>query len=252
MVKGLELFKDHFRNFGDSYVLIGGVACDLLLSEAGLTARQTKDLDIVLRVGSLEEDFEETLWNFILDGKYQHKKKSTGENQYYRFEEPQTADYPAQLELFSRVPDSILVDKFAHLTPIPTEEDISNLSAIILSDEYYQFLHEGIMNLDGLSIVRSEYLIPLKAKAWLSNTERKESGQFVKDEDITKHKNDVFRLFQLLSSDDVVELPGSIKDDLKEFFSQMEEQDIDFKNLGLRDMDLNSVQVKIRDIYDLE
>jgi hypothetical protein len=29
MVKGIELFAGHFKGFEDSYVLIGGSACDL-------------------------------------------------------------------------------------------------------------------------------------------------------------------------------------------------------------------------------
>jgi len=31
MVKGLDLFRDHFRDFTDRYVLIGGTACDLVM-----------------------------------------------------------------------------------------------------------------------------------------------------------------------------------------------------------------------------
>ena len=48
MVKGLGLFKEHFRPYTDRYVLIGGTACDLAFEEAGLSFRATKDLDIVL------------------------------------------------------------------------------------------------------------------------------------------------------------------------------------------------------------
>jgi hypothetical protein len=29
MVKGLDLFREHFREYADRYVLIGGTACDL-------------------------------------------------------------------------------------------------------------------------------------------------------------------------------------------------------------------------------
>jgi len=29
MVKGLEIFRNHFADFSGSYVLIGGTACDL-------------------------------------------------------------------------------------------------------------------------------------------------------------------------------------------------------------------------------
>jgi hypothetical protein len=36
MVKGLEVFREHFRNFADRYVLIGGAACDIAMTGAGL------------------------------------------------------------------------------------------------------------------------------------------------------------------------------------------------------------------------
>ena len=36
MVRGLDLFRAHFRDFADRYVLIGGTACDLVMDEAGL------------------------------------------------------------------------------------------------------------------------------------------------------------------------------------------------------------------------
>jgi len=36
MVRGLDIFADHFSDFKDSYALIGGAACFLLLSDAGL------------------------------------------------------------------------------------------------------------------------------------------------------------------------------------------------------------------------
>ncbi|GBD92471.1 hypothetical protein BMS3Abin05_00043 [bacterium BMS3Abin05] len=36
MVRGLEIFKTFFRDHSDKYILIGGAACDVLFSEAGL------------------------------------------------------------------------------------------------------------------------------------------------------------------------------------------------------------------------
>jgi hypothetical protein len=71
MVKGLGLFREHFREYADRYVLIGGTACDLVMSEAGLDFRATKDLDIVLRVEALDRVFVEAFWTFVRDGKYQ-------------------------------------------------------------------------------------------------------------------------------------------------------------------------------------
>lgn len=57
MVNGLEHFRKHFAPYVDQYVLIGGTACTVIMQEAGLDFRATKDLDIVLYVEALHENF---------------------------------------------------------------------------------------------------------------------------------------------------------------------------------------------------
>lgn len=251
-MKGLDLFKEHFSNYRDSYVLIGGVATYLVLNDVNLEARATRDFDIVLRIEGLDKDFVKDFWAFIEKGKYQIRGKLTGEHQYYRFKNPETEGYPDILELFSRIPDILSLSEGAHLTPIPTDEGLSSLSAIILDRDYYEFLHSGVMDFEGLSIVGAEYLIPLKAKAWLNNTDRFEKGEDVKSKDIRKHKNDVFRLHQILDPEFDVEVPESIKDDLGEFCSRMEKEKINLKALGLDKFDKKTVLQDIREIYNLD
>ena len=56
MVKGIEIFEKHFTGQEGKYVLIGGAACDLAMSEAGLPFRATKDLDIVLIIEYFDEE----------------------------------------------------------------------------------------------------------------------------------------------------------------------------------------------------
>ena len=57
MVRGLDTFARFFAGDEARYVLIGGVASPLVLEDAGLQARATKDLDIVLCVESMDADF---------------------------------------------------------------------------------------------------------------------------------------------------------------------------------------------------
>jgi len=54
MVKGLNLFKDYFKGFEACYTLVGGTACDYWLSELGLRARTTKDLDMVFIIEAFD------------------------------------------------------------------------------------------------------------------------------------------------------------------------------------------------------
>lgn len=77
-------------------------------------------------------------------------------------------------------------------------------------------------------------------------------GETVDSKSIKKHKNDVFRLYQILNPDFDGEVPGSIKDDLREFSSRMEKEENDFKSLGLGSTDLKSILADIRKIYDLD
>ena len=252
MVIGLDLFKEHFRSYADRYVLIGGTACELALGEAGLPFRATKDLDIVLCIEALDKTFVEAFWGFVRAGKYKVQQKATGSRQFYRFKEPVTKGYPFMLELFSRAPDMLRLADDSHLTPIPSDEEIASLSAILLDDDYYYFLHGGKKDLDGLSFVGPEHLIPLKALAWLDLTRRKKQGEAIDSKAIKKHKNDVFRLYQILNPDFDGEIPDKIKNDLREFLSLMKTERIDFKSLGLGSMDLDSVLEDIRRIYVID
>lgn len=176
MVKGFDKFREQFRAHADQYVLIGGAACDLLMEEAGLEFRATKDLDIVLSVEALNVSFVRAFWEFVRVGKYQVQQSETGERRYFRFLKPENNEYPFMLELFSRKPDILGLAEDAHLTPIPVDEEISSLSAILINDAYYAFLHSGKRTIDDIPIVSPEHLIPLKARAWLDLTRRKELG----------------------------------------------------------------------------
>ena len=172
MVKGLNIFRVHFQNFADRYVLIGGTACDIAMTGAGLPFRATKDLDIVLCVEALDTAFVQAFWAFVRAGNYQAQEKSTGQKQFYRFQKPTNENYPFMLELFSRQPDVLQVAEGSHLTPLPMEEDVSSLSAILMDADYYGFIQAGRQQVGGLPVVGAMHLVPLKARAWLDLTQR--------------------------------------------------------------------------------
>jgi hypothetical protein len=252
MVRGLDLFKSHFAGYGDRYILIGGTACSILLEEAGLDFRATKDLDIVLCIEALDADFVRAFWEFIRAGSYQVQQKSTGEKQFYRFKNPEDPGYPFMLELFARKPELLSIADDSHLTPIPIDEDVSSLSAILLNDDYYEFILSGIQKVDGLSLVTAEYLIPLKAIAWLELSKRKADGDAIDSTDIKKHKNDVFRLYQLVTPSAKIELPVSIREDMRRFLDRVaEDAPIDTRQLKIR-ASAEEVLEAIKRLYSLE
>jgi hypothetical protein len=105
----------------------------------------------------------------------------------------------------------------AHLTPIPIESDLSSLSAILLSNDYYNYiLYQSIVE-NEVHIANKEALICLKAKAFIDMSERKAQGEVIDKKNIKKHKNDIFRLAITLAPDDVFEVPETIKNDIQTF-----------------------------------
>ncbi len=216
MVKGLPIFQKWFKDFENQYVLIGGTAASITMTEAGLPFRGTKDLDIVLHVEVLTPEFGQKFWEFVQAGGYQ-KNEGNPEQKHclYRFQKPHDDEFPYMLELFSRVPDGLNFFPPGHLTPIPMDEQISSLSAILLDDEYYQFVLTGRKSKYGMpSWVGEDRLIPLKAVAWMEMNERVQNGEKIDSKKINKHLSDVVQLSALLQPGQVIELPEKIKTDL--------------------------------------
>lgn len=222
MVKGLDLFRKHFDRHSEQFILIGGIAAMLSMEQAGLEFRATKDLDIVLHIEALKPGFGETFWAFVENGKYEVRQASdNGKPVLYRFQKPADAAYPYMLELFCRSPEGIRLSKGARFTPIPFDEAVASLSAILLDETYYRFILDGRRQLDGLSWIGEDRLIPLKASAWLDLTERKIHGEAVDSRNIRKHANDVLRLSQLLSPEVQISPPRKIAGELSRFLKEL-------------------------------
>ncbi len=217
MVRGLDKFREYFSEFDGSYVVIGGTACDIILGEAGLTPRATKDIDLVIIVEALNKDFVKRFWEFVEDGRYGAREKGMEERKHYRFRDPAMDGFPQQLELFSRVPDLIELGKDAHLTPIPVDKSLSSLSAILMNDDYYRLTITECSVNDGLMCASAGAIICLKAKAFKDLTERKKNKEEVSDKEIKKHKHDVFRMALTLTEETSIKLPDTVRNDLYEF-----------------------------------
>jgi Domain of unknown function (DUF1814). len=219
MVKGIDKFKEYFADFAESYVVIGGTACDIHETQSAQIPRATKDIDIILIIEALSDEFVERFWQLIRDGKYDSRNIGSNDNQheYYRFKKPEDRSFPYQLELFSRRLGAIHIPDDAHLTPIPTGEDLSSLSAILMDNQYYNFTLQHSTNVDGVHIANLEALICLKAKAYLEMVERKEKEGVGDAKDIRKHKNDVYRLATMLATTERIQLPSNLHDHLLTF-----------------------------------
>ncbi|MBQ9329276.1 MAG: hypothetical protein IJ225_12190 [Solobacterium sp.] len=251
MVRGIESFREWFRGYEEQYAIIGGTACDLLMTEEGLDFRATKDIDLVLIIESVDASFGSRFWEYVTAAGYEHRNKSTGEPQFYRFTNPQSREYPTMIELFSRKPGAVILPENAVLSPLPMEEDISSLSAILLDDDYYEFLRLGRIRVSGVTVLSAPYLIPFKAKAWLDLSRRKAEGEQVDSRNIRKHKNDVFRLTELLdrNMDSISYIPDTIRADMREFTERMRLVDVDLKQIGIPEKSKEAILEDLNAIY---
>ena len=246
MVKGLDTFRNYFADYEEQYVLIGGAACDIIFESNDATFRATRDLDMVLIVEALTPEFGERFWKFIQNGRYRNKTTSVQKPQFYRFDKPEDDTYPKMIELFCR--NNFELRKMTGITPIHIDDSVSSLSAILLDDEYYKALLEGKVVRNGLSVLRPEYLILFKAKAYLDLKQMKEKGEAVDSSDIKKHKKDILRITAELMLESVSEVPAKVKLDIDTFIDLLGQDPFDsnsLKSYGLKNDDVVEVLHRI-------
>jgi len=218
MVKGIDIFRERFRGFPEALVLIGGAACVEWFSRLGMAFRATRDLDIVLILEALSEDFVAAMRGFIDEGGYEIRERSEGGPPVlYRFSKPTDDRFPAMLEIFSRLPEGISLADDQTIVPIPTGQDSQSLSAILVNADYHALIRQQRESRDGIAFATATALIPLKAKAWLDLSARQLAGEAIDTKDIAKHRADVFRLAATLPGDTTVQLPDAIRADLAAF-----------------------------------
>lgn len=249
MVKGLDVFREHCKGFEEQYVLIGGAACDVLFVSNEGDFRATRDIDMVLIVEALTPEFGECFWKLIKAGGYRNKATSTERPQFYRFDKPENEMYPKMIELFARAEYELR--EMDGLTPIHVGDDVSSLSAILLNEDYYRLLLDGRVVVQGLSVLRPEYLVLFKAKAYLDLSEKQTAGVTIDSRDIKKHKNDILRILAEFMLERVSKLPESVHNDMREFVNRLEKEPFDsnlLKNYGVTGGELEEL---LRVTYDV-
>lgn len=162
MVTGIDSFKEWFKGFEEQYVIIGGTACDILMTEEGMDFRATKDIDLVLIVEAISADFGRAFWGYVKAAGYRHCNK---------------------------------------------------------------------------------------AKAWIDLSDRKASGEHVDSKNIRKHKNDVFRLTELIDSSIPIPAPASVRDDIHIFVSRMAGEEVDLKQLDIVGRSKEQILQELEDMY---
>jgi len=186
---------------------------------------------MVLVVESLSPDFIRRFWEFIRAGRYRNIQRSTGKKVFYRFGTPASMTYPSLIELFSRRPVEMDLAAGQTVCPVPVDEDLSSLSAILMEDDYYQLILENRVMADGLPIVTATALVPLKARAWLDLTQKRAEGKPADEDDIRKHRRDVFRLTAALPAGPGPAIPPPVLEDLRRFLAAFSMESAEWPDL---------------------
>ncbi len=254
MVIGIEKFKEYFKEFPENYIIIGGTACDFVLAEAGLIPRATRDIDMVIIVEALKAEFVRRFWDFIKAGEYEKKQSNEEKRNHYRFLNPLKKEFPSQVELFSRMPGIIDFHPDIHLTPIPVEDDLSSLSAILLDGDYYNYTISNCTLTNGINYASPDSLICLKAKAFLDLNERRKAGEAIDSRKIKKHKTDIFRLATLFGENDSFVVPGTLKRDLSDFVREVKDDLPEkqlFRDLGIPELNVEALFQQLKNNFNL-
>lgn len=237
--QNLVSFREAFKDFPDCYTVIGGTACTIIMEDAGLDFRATKDIDMILVLEDKSQEFISVFWRYIRDGRYSCEQKKD-ETHYYRFKTV-TPGYPEQIELFSRR-EGFELD--SHIIPVYISEDISSLSAIALDEDFYAFMMRGRRVIDDVCVLAAEYLIPFKMFAWLNNKDDRENGiREVNTVDIDKHKKDVIRLMRLINPTERIDTFGSVRKAIERFLSEIIEDPFQPGNIGIKQTKEEAVQM---------
>ena len=232
MVEGIDSFKEKFRGFEDCYTVIGGAACDILMAEADIDFRLTKDIDMILILEDKKEEFANTFWEYIKEGQYKCGWKNSDKMHFYRFTEP-VPGYPVMIELFSRkLGYNLEIEE--GIIPIHIDDDTSSLSAILLNDDFYDFMLKGRRVVDDVSVLGADYIIPFKMYAWVDLKRRKANGEHVNDRDYKKHKNDVFRLLQIVDPEEDIATEGLVRESVETFLTEVVSEPVRTEQMGLQ------------------
>jgi hypothetical protein len=218
MIRGLSHFSEHFKDYSDSFILVGGVASYLLLDEVGASkVRATKDLDIVLLMKPSSE-FLAAIKEYVKAGGYEVQKGDNEQATFYRFQRPKLEEFPLMIELFATAESEFELFAKQHIIPITSSDEIEPLSAILLDDDYYTIIKNNGVERDGIYILNELALIPFKAKAYLEIKERGEDSKNWK-----KHRGDIINLTVTLLTEESSEiLVGRVRGHFIEFIEQLE------------------------------
>ena len=211
---GLSHFEAYFKDFRDSYVVVGGFATLMLLDkQLEGHGKATYDIDLVLLTTSSVE-MARQIKRYITEGQYTIQKGQKDNFLYYRFINPQVENFAKEIELFAVHDHSMILDEGQRIIPIDPEDGLYSLSAIMLDGEYFEMIKNNIDDSNQVPCTNTLATIMLKISAFY---DLKQRG----DDKWKKHRRDILKLILLLSGEERLELKGRMVEDVELFMEHL-------------------------------
>lgn len=211
---GLNHFEEYFKDFRESYVVVGGFAT-LMLLEKQLEGhgKVTQDIDLVL-LTTASVKMAQKIKAYVREGEYTIQKGQKDNFSYYRFVNPKVESFAKEIELFAVNDYALLLDEGQRIIPIDPEEGLYSLSAIMLDHEYFEMIKNNIDNSNRVPCTNTLATIMLKISAFY---DLKSRG----DDKWKKHRRDILKLVLLLRGEEYLELKGRMIKDVELFMEHL-------------------------------
>ncbi len=228
---GLVLFSDTFREYRNDYVIIGGIATAYATQTAGLEPRLTRDIDLII-YSNPNTKFANKLSSFVTSGRYQGaENRNDQKTNKYRFTKPVDRSYPPQIEIFSINPFTINLPDEQHIVPVPTDDDYTSLSAILIDPDYAELARQNRIFFGDAPLLNIVGLICFKIAAYNDLMRRKQEGESIDRKVINKHRNDIFVLSVILNGKRI-EIPARVRMHVQAFVDRPELRSFDGAQLN--------------------
>lgn len=250
--KYVDKLLGYLQKYPDYYLIIGGTAVELNLSNRNLSFRETKDFDIVLYLKNKNDSFVKSLAKLLIDGGYINKYKNDRKNAY-RFEHPKNIGFPSIIELFCEADENteILEKRFKKIDIAINNEKIS---AIILNKDICEFAKQHSASFYGLTTLDVIGLIVLKIYAFFENKKLYEQ-RLISREDYIKHRRDVLILLVSLKESEIIknDFPEAFKQFLSNFLVELNQNKTKqiLKSLGFGNIKIEEIILRYRKIFNL-
>ena len=122
-------------------------------------------------------------------------------------------------------------------------------SAVNTYQQFEGYLLDGKRVINGLSVLRPEYLILFKSKAYLDLWSRRQAGESVQSSEYKKHKKDILRIAVEMELERPSTLPAAVRSDIRSFIDSLETEPFDVNTLINYQVSTEEIAEILRELF---